>query len=104
LPVANPRSVALGYLLQAQEPWTTTPVCLPSEEMAMTTRGPWLHERRWPEIREYLERDDVALRRVGSVEQHGRNLPSATAALPRPALKRTLPQHFGSRSLVPTKR
>ena len=34
----------------------------------MTTRGPWLHERRWPEIAEYLQRDDVALLPVRSVE------------------------------------
>jgi len=46
----------------------------------MSARGPWLHERRWPEIKEYLERDDVALVPVGSTEQHGRHLPVMTDA------------------------
>lgn len=46
----------------------------------MTARGPWLHERRWPEIEEYLRQDDVALLPVGSVEQHGRHLPVMTDA------------------------
>ena len=46
----------------------------------MEGRGPWLHERRWPEIREYLERDDVVLLPVGSTEQHGPHLPIMTDA------------------------
>jgi creatinine amidohydrolase len=46
----------------------------------MATRGPWLHERRWPEVREYLEREDVVLLPVGSTEQHGRHLPLMTDA------------------------
>jgi creatinine amidohydrolase len=43
-------------------------------------RGPWLHERRWPEIEAYLERDDVVLLPVGSTEQHGPHLPVMTDA------------------------
>lgn len=43
-------------------------------------RGPWLHERRWPEVQEYLERDDVVLLPAGSTEQHGRHLPLMTDA------------------------
>ncbi|PZR67214.1 MAG: creatininase [Candidatus Dormiibacter spiritus] len=46
----------------------------------MSERGPWFYERRWPEIAEYLERDDVALLPVGSTEQHGPHLPVATDA------------------------
>ena len=46
----------------------------------MSTQSPWLHERRWPEIRAYLEHDDVALLPVGSTEQHGRHLPVMTDA------------------------
>ncbi len=46
----------------------------------MAERGRWLHERRWPEIRAHLERDDVALLPVGSTEQHGRHLPVMTDA------------------------
>jgi creatinine amidohydrolase len=47
---------------------------------AMSTRGPWLHERRWPEIEAYLQRDDVVLLPVGSTEQHGRHMPVMTDA------------------------
>ena len=46
----------------------------------MPERGPWLYERRWPEIEEYLKDDDVALLPVGSTEQHGPHLPVATDA------------------------
>lgn len=38
----------------------------------------WLHEKRWPEIAEYLKERDVALLPVGSIEQHGRHLPLFT--------------------------
>lgn len=43
-------------------------------------REPWLHERRWPEIKAYLQQDDVILLPVGSVEQHGPHLPVMTDA------------------------
>jgi creatinine amidohydrolase len=46
----------------------------------MSDRGPWLHERRWPEVVDYLERDQVVLVPVGSTEQHGRHLPLMTDA------------------------
>lgn len=46
----------------------------------MEERGPWLYERRWPEIKAYLERDDVVLLPVGSTEQHGPHLPIMTDA------------------------
>ena len=46
----------------------------------MQERAPWLYERRWPEIAEYLSRDDVALLPVGSTEQHGPHLPVSTDA------------------------
>lgn len=38
----------------------------------------WLHEMKWPEIKDYLEKDDVILLPVGSVEQHGFHLPLMT--------------------------
>lgn len=46
----------------------------------MEEREPWLHERRWPEIKAYLQHDDVILLPVGSVEQHGPHLPVMTDA------------------------
>jgi creatinine amidohydrolase len=46
----------------------------------MEERGPWLHERRWPEIKAYLEKEDVVLLPVGSTEQHGPHLPVMTDA------------------------
>lgn len=35
----------------------------------------WIHELKWPEIAEYLERSDIALIPVGATEQHGPHLP-----------------------------
>ena len=46
----------------------------------MADRGPWLYERSWPDIKAYLERDDVVLLPVGSTEQHARHLPVMTDA------------------------
>ena len=46
----------------------------------MSDQTPWLHERTWPEIKAYLERDDVVLLPVGSTEQHARHLPVMTDA------------------------
>lgn len=46
----------------------------------MAEHSPWLYERAWPEIRAYLERDDVVLLPVGSTEQHARHLPVMTDA------------------------
>jgi creatinine amidohydrolase len=43
-------------------------------------RAPWLHERRWPELEEYLRSNDVILLPVGSTEQHGPHLPVMTDA------------------------
>jgi len=44
----------------------------------MTSSTPWLYERRWPEIKEYLKSDDVILLPIGSTEQHGPHLPVMT--------------------------
>jgi creatinine amidohydrolase len=46
----------------------------------MAEQTPWLYERTWPEVRAYLERDDVILLPVGSTEQHGLHLPLMTDA------------------------
>ena len=46
----------------------------------MGDQTPWLYERTWPEVRAYLERDDVILLPVGSTEQHGWHLPVMTDA------------------------
>jgi creatinine amidohydrolase len=46
----------------------------------MAELSPWLYERSWPEIRAYLEQDDVILLPVGSTEQHARHLPVMTDA------------------------
>ncbi|HLJ61055.1 MAG TPA: creatininase family protein [bacterium] len=46
----------------------------------MSDQTSWLHERTWPEIKAYLERDDVVLLPVGSTEQHARHLPVMTDA------------------------
>lgn len=35
----------------------------------------WIHELKWPDIADYLERSDVALIPVGATEQHGPHLP-----------------------------
>ena len=46
----------------------------------MAEQTPWLYERTWPEVRAYLEHDDVILLPVGSTEQHGLHLPLMTDA------------------------
>lgn len=46
----------------------------------MPDATPWMHERTWPEIKAYLDRDDVVLLPVGSTEQHGHHLPVMTDA------------------------
>jgi creatinine amidohydrolase len=38
----------------------------------------WLQDLRWPEVEDYLTRDDTILLPVGSTEQHGRHLPMKT--------------------------
>ena len=39
--------------------------------MSLLTQSPWLHERSWPSIRDYLSHDDLVLVPVGATEQHG---------------------------------
>ena len=39
--------------------------------MSLLETSPWLHERSWPSIKAYLERDDLILIPVGATEQHG---------------------------------
>jgi len=39
---------------------------------------PWLHEMRWPEVKEYLEERNIILLPIGSTEQHGRHGPLGT--------------------------
>ena len=39
---------------------------------------PWLHEMRWPEVKEYLKEKDIILIPIGSTEQHGRHAPLGT--------------------------
>ena len=39
--------------------------------MSLLETSPWLHERSWPSIKSYLERDDLILIPVGATEQHG---------------------------------
>ena len=39
--------------------------------MSLLEKSPWLHERSWPSIKAYLERDDLVLIPVGATEQHG---------------------------------
>ena len=46
----------------------------------MEPDSPWLHERRWPEIKDYLAKNDVILLPIGSTEQHGPHLPVMTDA------------------------
>jgi len=38
----------------------------------------WLQEQKWPEVKKYLEKEDLILLPVGSVEQHGFHLPLMT--------------------------
>src|SRR2546421_12694545 len=38
----------------------------------------WLHELAWPEVRDYLEKNDTILIPVGAIEQHGMHLPLQT--------------------------
>jgi creatinine amidohydrolase len=40
----------------------------------------WLHELKWPEVADYLRREDTILLPVGSIEQHGTHLPLVTDA------------------------
>jgi creatinine amidohydrolase len=39
--------------------------------MSLLETSPWLHERSWPSIKAYLQRDDLVLIPVGATEQHG---------------------------------
>lgn len=39
---------------------------------------PWLHEMKWPEVKDYLKKKDVILIPIGSTEQHGRHAPLGT--------------------------
>lgn len=41
----------------------------------MTSRSHWIHEMKWPEIADYLQRSDIALIPIGATEQHGPHLP-----------------------------
>jgi creatinine amidohydrolase len=40
----------------------------------------WLQECKWPEVEEYLKREDIILVPVGSTEQHGPHAPLSTDA------------------------
>lgn len=40
----------------------------------------WLHEMKWPDVKEYLEESDLILLPIGSTEQHGRHAPLGTDA------------------------
>ncbi len=64
-------------------PTHRTATYIPADRKEMDcpmARAPWLHERKWSEIREYLNHDDVVLLPVGSTEQHGGALPLMTDA------------------------
>jgi creatinine amidohydrolase len=39
------------------------------------TKSVWLHELTWPDIKEYLESQDVVMVPIGATEQHGRHTP-----------------------------
>ena len=39
------------------------------------TSSPWLHERSWTSVQEYLKHDDLILVPIGATEQHGRHTP-----------------------------
>jgi creatinine amidohydrolase len=39
--------------------------------MSLLTQSPWLHERSWPSIKDYLVHGDMVLVPVGATEQHG---------------------------------
>ncbi|MFM9848571.1 MAG: creatininase family protein [Hyphomicrobiaceae bacterium] len=39
--------------------------------MSLLTQSPWLHERSWPSIKDYLAHGDIVLVPVGATEQHG---------------------------------
>lgn len=44
----------------------------------MSSKSCWLHELAWPDIKEHLAGDDVALLPIGATEQHGLHLPLLT--------------------------
>ena len=39
--------------------------------MSKIETSPWLHERAWPSVAAYLEKDDLILIPVGATEAHG---------------------------------
>ncbi|MDI9485359.1 MAG: creatininase family protein [Clostridiales bacterium] len=41
----------------------------------------WLHERKSPDVKQYLEENDIIILPVGSTEQHGAHLPIGTDSL-----------------------
>ncbi|WZB63461.1 creatininase family protein [Achromobacter xylosoxidans] len=41
----------------------------------LLTSSPWLHERSWTSVQEYLKHDDLILVPIGATEQHGRHTP-----------------------------
>jgi creatinine amidohydrolase len=61
----------------------------------MAEQTPWLYERTWPEIKAYLDRDDVILLPVGSTEQHALHLPVMTDAAEAIAVARGAGEQAG---------
>jgi creatinine amidohydrolase len=47
----------------------------PARIIMLLTSSPWLHERSWTSVQEYLKHDDLILVPIGATEQHGRHTP-----------------------------
>ena len=68
----------------------------------LLTSSPWLHERSWTSVQEYLKHDDLILVPIGATEQHGRHTrswstPAGRSPWPkaRPGTLVAPPQHVG---------
>ena len=55
----------------------------------------WLEDLRWPEVEEYLQRDDTILLPLGSTEQHGRHLPMKTDSSEATEVARAVAERTG---------